>query len=104
MTTPTDTTEEEPMHAIVSLAQRQPMAALFGLLLLGGTGGTIGATFISPLVDDALDAHSGDERAHDIDRIEERLTRIETALAEQQETANETQAGIARALVILEAR
>ena len=59
--------------ALAALASRQPLLALAAVFVMAGGGGTVGSMYVAPLVDDALDEHEADERAHRIDRLEDRL-------------------------------
>lgn len=87
-----------------SLFQRQPLIALVGFVLLGGGAGTMGSVFVSPLVDSALAEHEGNDRAHDVDRLADRLDRIESKVDAQGATLRDVDDAIRDAVQLLKSR
>lgn len=96
--------EVQRLNMIVGLASRQPALALVALFVMAGGGGTLGSMYVAPLVDESLAAHEADDRAHNVDRLEERLAALERKIDKQGADLADVKGSLATAVRLLEAR
>jgi hypothetical protein len=76
--------DEKPAEIGLLSGMSSRQTTLMLAVLLGGTGaGTVGSTLISPYINDALEEHAEDPRAHAMEF--ERLNEIERRLGDIEE-------------------
>jgi hypothetical protein len=65
---------------LLQMFQKSPGLALVAIIVLGGGGGTVGSVFVAPLIDDALEEHENDTRAHatEFAKLEDLTKRYDT--------------------------
>lgn len=96
--------EVQHLNMIVGLATKQPTLALAALVALALSSGTLGSLFVAPLLDEALAGHEANDRAHNVDRIEQRLDRLEAKIDDSAEDLADVKLNMAAAVRLLEAR
>lgn len=100
----TEEQQVQRLNMFVGLAAKQPALALVGLFVMAGGGGTLGSMYVAPLVDEGLAAHESNDRAHNVDRIEDRLAALERKLDDQSVDLADVKGSVATAVRLLEAR
>ena len=74
------------------------------LVVMAGGSGTVGSMFLTPLLDEALAAHESDDRAHNVDRLEDRLGALERKIDAQSEDLADVKGSVSTAVRLLESR
>jgi hypothetical protein len=92
--------------ALLQMFQKSPGLALVAIILLGGGGGTVGSVFVAPLINDALEKHENDPRAHatefaNLEGLTKRFDTIETRMNEQSEALSGLKGSIETAIKAL---
>jgi hypothetical protein len=92
-------------QAISTISAKNPIMGVAALFFVGGGGGVLGSVYVAPVVDDALEQHEDDPRAHA--ELVSRLERLEGKVAdmdEDLERGTDTINDMAKGFAVLRAR